>query len=82
MFLFFFFYFSISAWLRKHIVKGTHFSIGLIEGKVLNSIDGFSKINITESPHCVNANGQELLYPDIAVTNGVLHVTNGLMFDM
>ncbi|KAK2724881.1 hypothetical protein QYM36_001374 [Artemia franciscana] len=72
----------LRAWLRKHIVKGTHFSIGLIEGKVLNSIDGFSKINITESPHCVNANGQELLYPDIAVTNGVLHVTNGLMFDM
>lgn len=64
--------------LRRHVVRGTWFVSGLIDGDHLFTFDG-QALTVRRDENCIGINGACIVVRDITLTNGVLHVIDNLI---
>lgn len=64
--------------LARHLVRGTWFASGLIDGDYLYSISD-DEIRVVQHEDCIGVNGACIVMRDITLTNGVLHVIDKLI---
>lgn len=69
----------LSDVLRRHVVRGTWFTSGLIDGDHLFTFDD-QVLTVKNDADCVGINGACIAVRDITLTNGVLHVVDNLIW--
>ena len=70
----------VSDVIRRHVVRGTWFVSGLIDGDLLPTFSNRSLTVSHDTPNgqCLAVGGVCIVVRDITLTNGVLHVIDHL----
>ncbi|MEO8391674.1 MAG: DUF4397 domain-containing protein [Chloroflexota bacterium] len=66
-----------AAALQSYIVKGKYTSKQVLDTGMLTALDG-TKLTVTTSDNAIFVNGVQVIDVNIAATNGVIHMLNGL----
>jgi uncharacterized surface protein with fasciclin (FAS1) repeats len=69
---------ALTELLENHVVEGLYHLSDLIDEGTLTTVGG-QELTVTVEGNMVLVNGVQIVTPNVAATNGVIHILNAVM---